>query len=118
MAISIKIDNKTYTLRATARSPKLYRALLGRDMLADMQRLVKVYQDYKGGAALPDDAIDILNGVVWLFAKQGGSDVGASVDDWLDKIEGPFALMNEGIMAAVATLWAKNMHTTATPKKK
>ena len=41
------IDEKEVKFRATARTPRLYRALVGRDMIADMNKLQKAYEKRK-----------------------------------------------------------------------
>ena len=43
MERTITVDGKTITLRATALVPRLYRHLIGRDMIQDMATLRKAY---------------------------------------------------------------------------
>ena len=45
----VLIDGKQVKFRATARTPRLYRGIIGRDMIADMNKLMKAYERKKKG---------------------------------------------------------------------
>ena len=78
------IDGKEYRMRASALTPRLYRAFFKRDMIRDLQNLMHVYNDM---LALPEDAseeqkteanfkvldyLEVFENVAWLFCKEGG----------------------------------------------
>lgn len=77
----IVIDGKTTTLRATALVPKLYRHLIGRDIVADMAKLRKAYSAAeaarKAGASEEEQAdsslsamdLEIFENVAWVMLK-------------------------------------------------
>ena len=53
----VEIDGREVKFRATARTPRLYRALVGRDMITDMNKLMKAYQRKKDD----EEELDIIN---------------------------------------------------------
>lgn len=77
----IKIDGKTVTLRSTALIPRLYRHLIGRDIMQDMVQLKKSYkaaQDAKEKGATEEEQqasalsvmdLEIFENVAWVMIK-------------------------------------------------
>ena len=113
-------------MRASALTPRLYRAFFKRDMIRDMQNLLHAY---KNVLSLPDDATDeqkdeanlvildnleVFENVAWLFCKEGGEPVGNTPEEWLDTIEGMFSIYEA--MPAIIELWLDNQTTTSIPK--
>ena len=115
MERTVLIDDKEMRMRATARTPRLYRAMLGRDMVADMRRLKAAYEKAAAGGEF--DALDltIFENAAWIMLKQGGEDVKGSPDEWLDSIDGIFSVYE--VLPQIIDLWQYNNATTATPKK-
>ena len=126
MTKTVVIDGKEYRMRASALTPRLYRAFFKRDMMRDMQNLMTAYNKM---LALPEDAaeeekteanmaildhLEVFENVAWLFCKEGGEQVGGSPDEWLDTIEGMFSIYEA--MPAIIDLWAENQITTSNPK--
>lgn len=126
MTKTVVIDGKEYRMRASALTPRLYRAFFKRDMMRDMQNLLTAYNKM---LALPEDAaeeekteanmaildhLEVFENVAWLFCKEGGEQVGGSPDEWLDTIEGMFSIYEA--MPAIIDLWAENQITTSNPK--
>ena len=120
------IDGKEYRMRASALTPRLYRAFFKRDMIRDLQNLVHVYNDM---LALPEDAseeqkteanfkvldyLEVFENVAWLFCKEGGEPVGNSPDEWLDTIDGMFSI--DEALPVIIDLWLDNQVTTSSPK--
>ena len=117
MTKEIELGGKIMHFRATARTPKLYRAYFGRDLITEMSQLVKAYEKKeKNGDPFTIEDLEIFERVTWLFLKQGGEKIPDNIDEWLDTVDGIFTIyeLQEPLMA----LWAANMHTTAVPKKK
>lgn len=123
---TVLIGGKEYRMRASALTPRLYRAFFKHDMIRDMQNLIHVYRDL---IALPEDATDeqrdeaslavldyleVFENVAWLFCKEGGEPVGNSPEEWLDSIDGLFSIYEA--MPAIIELWAENQETTSIPK--
>lgn len=126
MTKTVVIDGKEYRMRASALTPRLYRAFFKRDMMRDMQNLLNAYNKK---LTLPEDAteeekteanlvildhLEVFENIAWLFCKEGGEQVGSSPDEWLESIEGMFSIYEA--MPAVIELWADNQLTTSNPK--
>ncbi len=126
MIKTVEIDGKEYRMRASALTPRLYRAFFKRDMIRDMQNLLHAYNQ---AIMLPEDAtedqkteanivvldyLEVFENVAWLFCKEGGEKVGNSPEEWLDTIDGMFSIYEA--MPAIIDLWAENQETTSVQK--
>lgn len=126
MTTTVEISGREYRMRASALTPRLYRAFFKHDMIRDMQNMIQVYQQR---LALPEDAteeeiteadialldhLEVFENVAWLFCKEGGEDVGNSPEEWLDTIDGLFSIFEA--MPAIIELWGINQETTSIPK--
>ena len=126
MTKTVIIDGREYRMRASALTPRLYRAFFKRDMIRDMQNLLTAYNKL---LTLPEDATDeekneanlvildyleVFENVAWVFCKEGGEDVGNSPEEWLDSIEGMFSIYEA--MPAIIEIWVDNQTTTSIPK--
>ena len=113
----INIDGKDVKFRATARTPRLYRGIIGRDMIVDMNKLSKAYKE----AAKTKDArlsvtdLQIFEDVAYIMAKHADPTITESPDEWLDNFN-MFSIYE--VMPTLLELWALNNKTTSTPKKK
>lgn len=128
MIKTVIIDGKEYRMRASALTPRLYRAFFKRDMIRDMQNLLHAYNKM---LTLPEDAseeekneanlvildyLEVFENVAWLFCKEGGESVGNSPEEWLDSIEGMFSIYEA--MPTIIDLWIENQETTSVPKNR
>lgn len=128
MTKTVVIDGKEYRMRASALTPRLYRAFFKRDMIRDMQNLLHAYNNL---LTLPDDAteeqkneanlvildyLEVFENVAWLFCKEGGEPVGNSPEEWLDTIEGMFSIYEA--MPTIIELWIDNQETTSVQKNR
>lgn len=114
----IKIDDKDVKFRATARTPRLYRALVGRDMIVDMNKLQKAYTDKQKDEAANFDILDlqIFEDTAYVMAYQADPDMEEkSADEWLDTFN-MFSIYE--ILPQILDLWVQNTKTTSRPKKK
>lgn len=113
----IEIDGKEVKFRATARTPRLYRALVGRDMIADMAKLGKAFEKaQKEGDSLGIDDLQIFEDTAYIMARQATPDMEEdSADEWLDGFE-MFSIYT--VLPEILKLWALNTKTTSVPKKK
>lgn len=116
MERTVMIDGVEKRMRASARTPRLYRSFFGRDLVVDMQQLKQSYEKTSEGEQF--DALDltIFENAAWIMLLQGGENVGKNPDEWLDSIDGVFDIYR--IMPTVLELWQANNATTAIPKKK
>lgn len=122
----IRIDGKDVKFRATARTPRLYRGLIGRDMIQDMERLKASFDK---AAKVSDDATDeekrdaqlsmldleIFENVAYIMARQARPEMTLTADEWLDQFQ-MFSIYQ--VLPELLKLWAINTATTSTPKKK
>ena len=128
MTKTVEIDGREYRMRASALTPRLYRARFRRDMIRDMQKLLTAYnqlislpedapQEEKDAANLEIlDSLEVFENVAWLFCKEGGETVGDSPDEWLDTIEGMFSIYEA--LPAILELWVENQEATSVPKNR
>lgn len=117
----VNIDDKAVKFRATARTPRLYRVIIGRDLIVDMNRLAKKYKDVneaqKKGEDLSFTAEDlqIFEDVAYAMARHATPDMAErTADDWLDSFN-MFSIYE--ILPEILILWGENNRTTSTPKK-
>lgn len=110
------IDEKEVKFRATARTPRLYRALVGRDMIADMNKLQKAYEKRKkDGDDLGIGDLQIFEDTAYVMARHADPDMEEkTADEWLDTFN-MFSIYE--ILPEILKLWAINVKTTSTSKK-
>lgn len=114
---TIEIDGREVKFRATARTPRLYRALVGRDMIADMNKLMKAYEKKRNDEE-DLDVIDlqIFEDVSYVMARHADPEMEEkTADEWLDTFN-MFSVYT--ILPHILELWAVNTRQTSTPKKK
>lgn len=123
----IKIDDKSVKFRATARTPRLYRGLIGRDMIKDMNQLRRAYnkasslsetvtEEERQDAQLSMMDLEIFENIAYIMARHADPDIKESTpDEWLDNFK-MFSIYQ--ILPDLLKLWALNEATTSTPKKK
>lgn len=113
----VTIDGKEVKFRATARTPRLYRVLIGRDMIQDMNKLMKAYERKKKN----DDDLDIIDlqifeDVAYAMARHANPDMEEkTADEWLDTFD-MFSIYE--VLPHILELWAINTKQTSTSKKK
>lgn len=120
---TIEINGKSMRIASNALLPRLYRYHFGRDLIIDMRKFGKSYQQVgTDGEGKPiydiDDTADtaILENVSWLMLKQGGEDVGDNIETWLEGIDDLSELYE--IEHACFSLWKESEKQTAKLKKK
>lgn len=113
----ITIEGKNIKFRATARTPRLYRALIGRDMISDMNKLMKSYErKQKNEDNLDVIDLQIFEDVAYIMARHANPDiVEKTADEWLDTFD-MFSIYE--ILPHILELWAVNTKQTSQSKKK
>ena len=114
---TIKIGEREVKFRATARTPRLYRALIGRDMISDLNKLQKKYKKVNEGEETLDVMdLQIFEDTAYIMARHADPDMEEkTADDWLDTFE-MFSIYE--VLPKILELWAINTVQTSTPKKK
>lgn len=113
----IQIDGKDVKFRATARTPRLYRALVGRDMISDMNRLRKAFDPKKKDESNLDMLdLQIFEDTAYIMARHANPDMEEkTADEWLDTFN-MFSVYE--VLPHILELWAINTKQTSTAKKK
>lgn len=118
---TINIDGKDVKFRATARTPRLYRGIIGRDMIQDMNQLRKAYNkavETKGSAEevqLSMIDLEIFENAAYIMARHANPDIiEQTPDEWLDGFN-MFSIYQ--VLPELLKLWAMNEATTAVSKK-
>ena len=114
---TVVIDGREVKFRATARTPRLYRMVIGRDMIQDMNKLMKAYEKKKQN----DDELDVIDlqifeDVAYAMARHADPDIEQkTADEWLDTFN-VFSIYE--VLPHILELWAINTKQTSTAKKK
>ena len=114
----IEIGGKEVKFRATARTPRLYRMIIGRDMIVDMNKLKKAFDKIEKGKAESFDIIDlqIFEDTAYIMARHADPEMNEKTpEEWLDTFD-MFSIYE--ILPQIFELWAMNTKQTSTPKKK
>ena len=104
MKRTITIDGKEITFKASAKTPLLYRQLIGNDLFTDMNR---VQEDQS-------NALEVFGNLAYVMAKQADPSVG-DIDEWFDQF-GMFSVYTA--LPQLTDLWGVEMTSTSVPKKK
>lgn len=114
---TVEIDGREVKFRATARTPRLYRMVIGRDMIQDMNKLMKAYERKKQN----DDELDVIDlqifeDVAYAMVRHANPDIEQkTADEWLDTFN-VFSIYE--VLPHILELWALNTKQTSTAKKK
>lgn len=114
--ITVEVDGRPVTLKATARTPRIYRQTFGRDMMQDMAKLREAYTSrVKDDVSLSSVDLELFENLAYTMAKQADPEIPDSPDEWLDTF-GMFSVYE--IFPDMLRLWQHSMKTLSEPKKK
>lgn len=112
----LRIDGKDVGFKATALTPRIYRHVVGRDMMADMAKIREsIGKANKNGEQLNSLDLEIFENVAYVMAKQYDANVPDTADEWLDMFN-TFSIYD--VLPEIINLWQVNEQTTSVPKKK
>lgn len=118
----ISINEREVKFRATARTPRLYRMLINRDMIIDMNNLGKAFKEAKEAkdngesSGLTTEMLMIFEDAAYVMARHATPEMAEkSPDEWLDTFD-MFDIYD--ILPELLDLWNMNTMTTAESKKK
>ena len=113
----IQIDGRDVKFRATARTPRLYRGLFGRDMIVDMNKLKKAFdKNQDDGDDLDIANLQIFEDTAYVMARQADPEMEQkTADEWLDTFN-MFSIYE--VLPYILELWAMNTRQTSKSKKK
>ena len=113
MEKTIQIDGKNINFKATAGTPKRYLATYHRDMIKDLQKLVKAQES---GETLSSEMLEIFLDASYIMAKQADPEgVPNDEDEWLDGF-GMFSIYE--VLPQIIELWGLQIETTVEQKKR
>lgn len=114
----VLIDEKEVGLRATARTPRLYRSTTGRDLILDLAKINDYLQDRNKNKEIMIEALSAFEDFAYIMAKQYAEthdlEFPEDADEWLDEFE-VFDIYS--VMPHVLQLWKENSKTTSVAKK-
>lgn len=114
----VLIDEKEVGLRATARTPRLYRSTTGRDLILDLAKINDYLQDRNKNKEIMIEALSAFEDFAYIMAKQYAEahdlEFPDDADEWLDEFE-VFDIYS--VMPHVLQLWKENSKTTSVAKK-
>ncbi|MBR2697948.1 MAG: hypothetical protein IKE76_05080 [Clostridia bacterium] len=113
---TIEIDGVPVTFQASAATPRLYRNMFGRDIIADMDHLVTALEGQQEGASgLDTFTLELFENAAFTMAKQATPGIPDDVIVWLDSFE-VFSIYQ--ILPHILELWNLNIETLVEAKKK
>lgn len=108
----INIDGRDVKFKATAATIRNYRALFGRDLLQDFQKL---QADSTETGTLSVETLTIFENLAYTMAKQADPTVPDSADEWLDGFD-MFSIYV--VLPQIVELWQLSNLPVSTSKKK
>lgn len=112
MEKTIKIGSLEVPMKATANTPKQYRATFNRDLLVEMTKFYNALG--KSGEVGKNADISVIENLGYIMARQADPSIG-SQEEWLDNF-GVFDIYNA--MSEIVQLWGDSTTTTSEAKKK
>ena len=110
MRKTINIAGRDVELKATASTTRKYRNWFGRDLLVDFKKIQKAS---RGSAEATAEAIEIIEDLTYVMARQADPSISGTVDDWLDSFD---AFPVQDFAIDVIKLWAESMNVKIEPK--
>lgn len=114
MEKTIIIDGKPVKFSASAATPRHYRNLFVRDMIADMDMLTKSFASKE----MPIYSLQVFEDMAYVMAKSGSDgdpNFPETPDEWLEQFEG---MSIYSIFPQLLELWNMNQKTLVSHKKK
>lgn len=137
MRKTVTIDGKEMTLECNALLPRNYRNIFGRDLLRDMNKLIKdikvgreklAREDIENNPELKEEILENINlefveNITWLMLRAAKNENGECINDVKNTTEEWLASMDESmavyyVMDDVITLWIGSQKRTSISKKK
>lgn len=109
---TINVDGKEVKFKASASTPRLYRAKFGRDIFADLSKLETTAKKSKH---FEIEDLEIFENVSYIMAYHADNTIPENIDEWLDEFD-MFSIYE--ILPEILSLWGKNMETAVKSKKK
>ena len=116
MTKMIEIDGREVAFRASAAIPRIYRLKFQRDIYKDLSALEKaVGKEDEGSSNLDLFSLEMFENIAYVMAKHADGSIPDTPEEWLDGF-GTFSIYT--VFPVIQELWAENLQTLNTPKKK
>ena len=113
---TITVDGQEVTFKASAATPRQYRARFGRDLFRDLDALVSdINENDANSSTLTFDSLEVFENISFIMAKAADPSVPDDPEKWLDRFE-TFSIYN--ILPQILELWGLNTATDSESKKK
>ena len=113
---SIEIDGRRVPFKASAAIPRIYRLKFGRDVFADIDKLVEATKGQNPQtSALDINTLGLFEDVAYTMAKYADPSVPETPEEWLDGFD-MFSIYL--ILPQIIELWRMNTEATVPMKKK
>lgn len=113
---TIEIDGRPVAFNASAAVPRIYRAKFGRDLFADLEKLMSsVNGGNEAESALTVETLEMFEDIAYTMAKHADPGVPETPEEWLDEFN-IFSIY--AILPQIVEMWRLNSMTTSESKKK
>ena len=113
---TIEIDGRPVAFNASAAVPRIYRAKFGRDLFADLEKLMSgVNGGNEAESALTVETLEMFEDIAYTMAKHADPSVPETPEEWLDEFN-IFSIY--AILPQIVEMWRLNSMTTSDSKKK
>ena len=111
----ITISGQEVPFRASATTPRLYRAKFKRDIFRDLTKLEGAYSKRtEDGDELQIEDLEIFENLAYIMALQADPSIPATIDEWLDRFD-IFSIYQ--VLPQILELWGENLMTEVEAKK-
>ena len=111
----ITISGQEVPFRASATTPRLYRAKFKRDIFRDLTKLDGAYSKRtEDGDELQIEDLEIFENLAYIMALQADPSIPATIDEWLDRFD-MFSIYQ--VLPQILELWGENLMTEVEAKK-
>ena len=111
----ITISGQEVPFRASATTPRLYRAKFKRDIFRDLTKLEGAYSKRtEDGDELQIEDLEIIENLAYIMALQADPSIPATIDEWLDRFD-IFSIYQ--VLPQILELWGDNLVTEVEAKK-
>ena len=111
----ITISGQEVPFRASATTPRLYRAKFKRDIFRDLTKLEGAYSKRtEEGDELQIEDLEIFENLAYIMALQADPSIPATIDEWLDRFD-IFSIYQ--VLPQILELWGENLMTEVEAKK-
>ena len=112
---TITISGQDITFRASATTPRLYRAKFRRDIFKDMSKLERSYSKRtEDGAELQVEDLEVFENLAYVMAFQADPTIPGTIEEWLDQFD-MFSIYE--VLPQILELWGDNIVTDVDAKK-